>query len=159
MSTPLLTVKSGEKISEINKLMNQPGHDFWKKKRLVVVDENGKLIGVLDRVAVYDLVTHAKAGDGSEDKTAGDVCSKSLISVRENEMAYEALVLMSLHDSSGVVVVNESDVAVGYVSRGDLMRAQKRKIFDETVIQNPRYSFKNRLRWTGWDLNPGPPAL
>ena len=57
------------------------------------------------------------------------------MTVREDEFAFEAMRLMSLNDASFVVVVNEDDIPVAYVSRGDLIRAQKDKISDDTVVE------------------------
>jgi CBS domain-containing protein len=42
---------------------------------------------------------------------------------------------MSLNDVAFLVVVNDNGKAVGYVSRGDLIRAQRDKVADDTIIE------------------------
>ena len=140
MSKPLLTVAPEMKIQEVYKLMNQYGSDYWKRKRLVVLNSDGKVVGILDKDALFQYLSHSEILQNSDDETVEKICNRSFISIQESEMAYEALVLMSLNDTPGLVVIDSLDKPVGYVSRGDLIRAQRKKIFDETIVQKARFS-------------------
>jgi H+/Cl- antiporter ClcA len=143
MSTPLVSADSKEKVLDIYKKMNQPGHEYWSKKRIVVVCDS-KAVGIVDRENLRNSIEHLESLDKAQDETIEEVSSKSFLTIRESEIAYEALVLMSLNDLPGLIVVDDSDRAIGYVSKGDLIRAQKNKIFDETVIQRRKIRFWKR---------------
>ena len=67
--------------------------------------------------------------------TVEDACTKSFVKIGQNEFGFEALRLMTLNDVAFLVVIDSEDKAVGYVSRGDLIRAQKDKIADDTIIE------------------------
>ena len=146
LSTPLVTVGSREKALDVYKKMNQPGHEYWSKKRIIVVTPDDKAIGVVDREYLHHSIEHLESLDNSQDATIEEFTSDSFLRVKESEIAYEALVLMSLNDLPGLVVVDGSDTAIGYLSRGDLIRAQKDKIFDERVIQHRRICFAKKTK-------------
>ena len=129
LMSPLLSVDAKEKVVELFKKINSPSHELCKRKRLVVVKEK-KLVGVVDRGQLFEGASKADANMNVE-----DIASKSFMTVRENEFGFEALRLMSLNEVSFVIVVNEHDNPVGYVSRGDLIKAQKDKISDDTVVE------------------------
>ena len=42
---------------------------------------------------------------------------------------------MTLHDTLFIVVVDADNSPIGYISRGDLTRAQRDKIADDTIIE------------------------
>lgn len=140
MSSPPTTVREDENVLDVYKLAKQPGHDYWKRKRLIVVSPEGRIVGTVDRDALFAEVTRIETGGGDQEEKIGKIASRSLSTIKESEMAYEALVLMSLKDTTYLVVVDGEDRPVGYVSRGDLFRAQKKKILDETIIQKAKYS-------------------
>ena len=144
MSTPLVTVDPKRKMLDVYKLMNQPGHEYWRRKRVVVSGGDGKACGIVERESLHQAIAHLESLENSQEATVGEICSKSFGTIREDEMAYEAMVLMTLNDLPGLVVVDRTDKAVGYVSRGDLIRAQKKKIFDEAVIQRAPLAFWRR---------------
>jgi chloride channel protein, CIC family len=139
MSSPATTVGENEKVMDVYKLMNQPGHDYWKRKRLIVVSSSGRVIGTVDREAILSEVTRIETGAADKEEKIGKITSGAYFTIKETEMAYEALVLMSLKDTTYLIVVDKENRVVGYVSRGDLIRAQKKKILDETIIQKARY--------------------
>ena len=131
MSAPPDTVGSAEPVVEIYKLMTNPQHQFSARKRLIVLSD-GKAMGVISRDQVYSVTSNA-----NKELTAGEICSKEFESIWEEEFAYDALRKMSLRDVSFLVVTDGKGGAVGYVSRGDLVRALKRKIEDETLVEKP----------------------
>lgn len=134
MSSPAVTVEADQPVVELNKLMMNPKHPFGARKRLAVV-RKGKPIGVVDREQVHDAAAHADPA-----LTADEVCTKSFETISQDEFAYEGLRMMSLHDPRILVVVDSGGYVVGYLSRGDLTRAQRPKIEDEMLIEPPWYS-------------------
>lgn len=149
MSSPLITVSEKEKVLDVYKLASQPGNDYWKRKRLVVVSPRGDPLGIMDREVIYGEVAKMNAGVESNDTVVAKILSTSFSTIEETEYAYEAQVLMSIRDETGLIVVDASGKAVGFISRGDLLRAQKRKILDEVVIQKAKYSFQRLLSGEG----------
>lgn len=145
MSSPLTTVCETEKVLDVYKEVNHPGHEYSKRKRLVAVSTEGRVVGILDRETLFAEVTRMETAGVDKDEKIDKIISDTFSTIKEGEMAYEALVLMSLEGRTYLIVVNDQNKAVGYVSRGDLLRAQKRKIFDETIIQKAQYSL-----WKRW---------
>ncbi len=131
MSAPADVVDPGQPVVELYKQMTSGAQPFSARKRLIVAS-GGKAIGVIERSQVY-----AAADEVGSEITAGDACSKVFESVRQEEFAYDALRRMSLRDVSFLVVVGGEGEVVGYLSRGDLIRALKHKIEDETLVEKP----------------------
>jgi CBS domain-containing protein len=129
MSAPPVTVDAGQPVVELYKQMTTPGHPFSARKRLIVVS-GAKVVGVISREQVY-----AAAASASRELTAGEACSKEFESMPQREYAYDALRRMSLRDVPFLVATDDDGAVVGYLSRGDLVRAMRRKIEDETIVE------------------------
>ena len=127
--SPVISLDSKERVMEVFRLMNLPDHHFAKRKRLVVL-EGGIPVGTVDRSQLF-----SGASKADPDLTVGQVASKSFLTIREDEFGFEALRLMTLNDVQFLIVVNNNDMAVGYISRGDLIRAQRDKIADDTIVE------------------------
>ena len=127
--SPVIAVESKERVVEVFRLMNLPDHHFAKRKRLVVL-KDGVAVGTVDRSQLFSGASNADA-----ELTVGQVASKSFLTIREDEFGFEALRLMTLNDVPFLVVVGKNNKAVGYISRGDLIRAQKDKIADDTIVE------------------------
>jgi predicted transcriptional regulator len=126
--SPLVAVDSREPVIEVFRLINTPDHNFARRKRLVVL-KDGIAIGIVDRTQLYQ-----GASNADPKMTVEEVASKSFLTISEDEFGFEALRLMTLNDLAFLVVVDSSNKAIGYVSRGDLIRAQKDKIADDTIV-------------------------
>jgi predicted transcriptional regulator len=129
LMSPLVAVDSKEKVIDVFREMNTPNHAFAGRKRLIVL-RNGFPIGVVDRAHLFQ-----GASTADPKLTVGRVCSKSFLKIQENEFGFEALRLMALRDAAFLVVIDSRKRAVGYVSRGDLIKAQKDKIADDTIVE------------------------
>jgi CBS domain-containing protein len=57
------------------------------------------------------------------------------VTIRENEFGYEALRLMTLNNTLFLVVVDKNGAPTGYISRGDLIRAQKDNVADDRIVE------------------------
>jgi len=127
--SPLDAVDSDKPVMEIFRLINLPDHSFTRRKRLVVL-KNGSAVGIVDRAQLY-----RGASNADPEMTVEEVASKDFLTINEDEFGFEALRLMSLNDLAFLIVVDRNNKAVGYISRGDLIRAQKDKIADDTIVE------------------------
>ncbi|TLD42294.1 MAG: CBS domain protein [Candidatus Jettenia ecosi] len=84
---------------------------------LPVVDDNGKVIGV---VSEFDLLKVIKNGKALEQVTAEEIMSKNPICVSENTPVDEIIDLMTKHNIIRVPIIR-NDVLVGVVSRCDIL--------------------------------------
>lgn len=84
---------------------------------LPVVDNNGKVIGV---VSEFDLLKAIRNGKALEQVTAGDIMSKNPICVTEDTPIEEIIDLMTKHNIIRVPVVRK-DTLVGVISRCDIL--------------------------------------
>jgi len=84
---------------------------------LPVVDNNGKVIGV---VSEFDLLKAIKEGKKLEQVTAEDIMSKNPICVSENTPVEEVIDLMMKHNIIRVPVMR-NDNLVGVISRCDIL--------------------------------------
>ena len=127
--SPVIAVDAKERVMDVFRLMNLPDHHFAKRKRLVVL-KDGIAVGMIDRSQLFREASKADA-----ELTVGQVASKSFLTIREDEFGFEALRLMTLNNVPFLVVVDKNNKAVGYFSRGDMIKAQKDKIADDTMVE------------------------
>jgi len=125
----LVAVDAKEKVLELFGKMNTPGHHLAKRKRLVVLKE-GLAVGVVDRTQLYQ-----GASTADPELTVEQICSKSFHTIREDEFGFEALRIMTIDDVTYLVVVDRDNRPVGYISRGDLIKVQRDKIADDTIVE------------------------
>lgn len=129
MSKPVSTVQGEQNVLDLYREMNDPGNEISRRKRIVVM-KKGRVVGTIERSQVYDAASHAEA-----DLTVEKVCSKAFLTVREDELAYQAQREMILHNVRFLIVVDRNGELSGYLSLSDLVRAQKHKIEDETIVE------------------------
>ncbi len=84
---------------------------------LPVVDDNGKVIGV---VSEFDLLKAIRDGKALEQVNAEDIMSKNPICVSENTPIQEIIELMTKHNIIRVPVVRNGNL-VGVISRCDIL--------------------------------------
>ncbi|KAA0251653.1 MAG: CBS domain-containing protein [Candidatus Jettenia sp.] len=84
---------------------------------LPVVDDNGKVIGI---VSEFDLLKVIKNGKALEQVTAEEIMSKNPICVSENTSVDEIIDLMTKHNIIRIPIIR-NDVLVGVVSRCDIL--------------------------------------
>lgn len=84
---------------------------------LPVVDDNGKVIGI---VSEFDLLKVIKNGKALEQVTAEEIMSKNPICVSENTPVDEIIDLMTKHNIIRIPIIR-NDVLVGVVSRCDIL--------------------------------------
>jgi len=126
----LVAVDAKESVLDLFRTMNTPEHPFARRKRLVVL-KDGLAVGVVDRTQLY-----RGASTADPELTVEQVCSKSFHTIHEDEFGYEALRIMTMNDVTYLVVVDRDNKPVGYISRGDLIIAQRDKIADDTIVEH-----------------------
>ncbi|HVP22431.1 MAG TPA: CBS domain-containing protein, partial [Conexivisphaerales archaeon] len=129
MSKPVSTVQGEQNVLDLYREMNDPSNEISRRKRIVVL-KKGRVVGTIERSQVYDAASHAEA-----DLTVEKVCSKAFLTVGEDELAYQAQREMILHNVRFLIVVDRNGELSGYLSLSDLVRAQKHKIEDETIVE------------------------
>ncbi|HYB03593.1 MAG TPA: chloride channel protein, partial [Nitrososphaerales archaeon] len=129
MSKPLLSVDASQTVLSVYKMMEDRSQPIWGRKRVGVL-KDGKVIGIVSRDEIYE-----GAAKADPDLTIEKISSRSFHTIHENELGYQALRLMTLNDVSFLIVTDAKDLPVGYLSRGDIARAQKHKIEDETIVE------------------------
>jgi chloride channel protein, CIC family len=128
MTKPICSVPANQSIVQLAKVIEDQKSELSQRKRIPVV-KDGKVIGILERGKIFEA---AAAAD--PEITAEKVCDREFLTIREDEFAYDALRRIVLHDALFLIAVDNMNNAVGYVSRGDLIRAMKQKISDESII-------------------------
>jgi len=136
----LVAVNAKESVLELFRKMNTADHPFAKRKRLIVL-KDGLAVGVVDRTQLY-----RGASTADPELTVEHVCSKSFHTIHEDEFGYEALRIMTMNDVTYLVVVDRDNKPVGYISRGDLIVAQRDKIADDTIVEQGLLSLLSGAR-------------
>ncbi len=96
----------------------------------MIAVEGDRPIGVVERHQLYEGASYA-----DPKITVAEVCSKSFLTVPEEEFGYETLRIMTQNDAPFLVVVDGEGKVTGSVSHSDLIRAQKQKIADDTIVE------------------------
>jgi CBS domain-containing protein len=117
MSTALLTVKASETLTEAHAEM-----EIGVVRHLPVVDDRGKLVGVLsDRDVLRGLST-------KRPPRVAELMSRDVITTRPDANAYVAADLMLDHRISSLPVVDEAGVLVGLVTQTDYLQLARRAL-------------------------------
>jgi CBS domain-containing protein len=109
---PLISVNKYASLAECAKKMI--GHGI---SSLVVTDYDGKTVGIFTKTDLLDFYTKRLAGRA----TVGEYMSKNVQTVRPDDPAHSALVLMAEKGISRVIVVSH-DKPVGIITGRDLLR-------------------------------------
>ncbi len=112
---------------ELEALMSNPDRPEYNLRSFPIVDAAGRLVAIVTR---NDLLRqrHALAG-----RTVLDVGTKDPVTVFADDSIYTALQRMVWRNVGHLPVVDESDRVVGYLSRGDIHQAWKRKLSEEGI--------------------------
>ena len=127
--SPPTTIDSKESVVDVFRRAINPTNELSKQERMIAV-EDGRPIGVVERHQLYEGASYADSKI-----TVAEVCSKSFLTVPEEEFGYEALRIMTQNDTPFLVVVDGEGKVTGSVSHSDLIRAQKQKIADDTIVE------------------------
>ena len=127
--SPPATIDAKEKVVDVFKQAIDHENELSRKDKLIVV-KDGKTIGVVARDQLYEGASRA-----DKEMTVEQVCSKSFLTVSQQEYGYEAMRIMTQNEIDFLVVVDGIGKPVGSVSHSDLIQAQKQKIDDDTIVE------------------------
>jgi len=120
MTRPVITTQATDSLGVAAARMAKAGI-----KRLPVVDENGKLLGILSRVDILRLAAHKEARKVTAPlgaaKNLRQVMTASIPSVRFDDDLAEVVEALLEGGSHRVIVLNEADKAVGLISDADVV--------------------------------------
>lgn len=126
MTSPAVTVRDDERLSAAVDTMLE--HNL---KRLPVVDDNGKLVGILARIDIFRTITEdAPDWKGMRDRnivvgnlrTVRDAMRPDARTVAPSASVEDVLRMIDSNDIQRVVVVDENGKFLGLISDRDLLR-------------------------------------
>ncbi len=124
MTSPVLTIRPEAAISLAHSMMKEN-----KVRRLVVVDEQDRLVGIL---TIGD-VREASPSDATTlsiwelnylwaQLTVGKIMSQDVVVAKPEETIFEAAKLMLDHKISGLPVIDETGKVIGIITESDIFR-------------------------------------
>jgi len=124
MSSPVLTIRPEAPISVAHTLMKER-----KVRRLAVVDEQDRLVGI---ITIGD-VREASPSDATTlsiwelnylwaQLTVAKIMSHDILTIRPDDTIYDAAKLMLEHKISGLPVIDESNHLLGMITESDIFR-------------------------------------
>jgi CBS domain-containing protein len=124
MSSPALVIRPEASIGSAHEVMKTR-----KIRRLAVVDEHNRLIGI---VTIGD-IREAKPSDATtlsiweinylyEQYTVEKIMSHDVITIKADDRVVNAAKLMLEHKVSGLPVINNEGVLVGMITESDIFR-------------------------------------
>ena len=117
MTTNLLTVNINETLSEAHAEM-----EIGLVRHLPVVDERGRLVGILsDR----DLIG---AVHGKKPRRVADVMTRHVVTTQADAPASDAATKMLDHKIGSVLVVDDEETLVGMVTQTDYLEVARRAL-------------------------------
>ncbi len=129
MTRPAITVAPDAALSQAARLMVEK-----RVKRLPVVDEEGKLVGILGRLDILNLVAavhlpewHPEAHPVGEQARVEEVMTREVPVVREDATVEAIFDLLVASSHKRVVVIDEQRHVVGIVADSDLISRVSRE--------------------------------
>jgi chloride channel protein, CIC family len=125
------TLPAAMKVSELSDLIARHDPAVWCHQGIFVVDDDGKLSGVITRGDVM----RALSADPSGAATVLDACSRDVVVTYPDEMLHDASAKMLRNNIGRLPVVDRRDPrrVVGYLGRPGIMAARLRRLDDEHV--------------------------
>lgn len=137
-------------VQQVITRINRHDPEFTRHQALVLVDEAKRLKGIITR---GDLLKAMR--EGHPDMTVAEAgTTQNLVTVTPQTIVREALNQMLHHDIGRLPVIDEkTQTVIGYLSRGNIMSANLRKLSEETVSQ-PGWVGRRHIpfRLKGWSI-------
>ncbi len=121
------TVEATMPAVELQNLIADLERPEYHMRSFPVIDASGKVTAIVTR---NDLFRERKRLDG---KTVLDIATKDPLTVHPDDTIYTALQRMVWKHVGHLPVVDDHGKAVGYLSRGDIHTAWKRKLAEEGI--------------------------
>ncbi|HYY47063.1 MAG TPA: chloride channel protein [Thermoplasmata archaeon] len=125
MATQPIGFATERPIDEFRSRLADPARPESTLRSFAVTDIHGRVVGVVTR---RDL---AQRSEGSSPKVVADVMTPNPVTVKPEQRCSAALEAMVMRDVGHLPVVDDEARLVGYLSRGDLLRAWRSRIEEE----------------------------
>ena len=112
MTSTVITASEGMLLTDIIKLLLR-----WHISGLPIVDDKGKLVGIITE---HDVVNFALSGYAA-DTVASEVMTKNLVTYPPDTLVVEVINYFAAHRIRRVPIVEKGEV-VGIISRRDIVR-------------------------------------
>ena len=125
-------IYSNERLSDLADKISGNGFKQNLHKALPVIDENGKLVGIVSR----DELTKAFERD-QFDKTVMEIATTDLAVAYPDETLFDAVSRMLKQDVGRLLVVEKENPSklVGYLGRAHILSSRLKQIEDESVYE------------------------
>lgn len=132
MSKDAIMIPHTMPVQDVITRINAHDPDFTRHQALLLIDDNKRLKGIITR---GDLLKAMR--DGHSESTAADAgTTQNLIVTTPQMTVRDALTHMLRHDVGRLPVIDEkTEAVIGYLSRGNIMAANLRKLTEETESQ------------------------
>ncbi len=120
MVTEVITCKPGDSVRQIATLM-----DSNNVSSVIVVDSNDKALGIITESDLVSRILRKRNLESNISLTAKQLMTTGLISLKQYDFSYHALLLMVKHRIKHVIVLDEGDKLQGIVSMRELMKSRK----------------------------------
>jgi H+/Cl- antiporter ClcA/CBS domain-containing protein len=130
------TLPASMKASDLLAEMSKPGGRLTRKQGACLVDDRGKLVGIITQSDMLRALEKSKG----EDLNLLEVGCDDLVVIYEDELLRDAVVKLLQNDIGRLPVVDRNDRTklVGYVARKHLMAARQRWYEEEHVRERVR---------------------
>jgi CBS domain-containing membrane protein len=122
MSTALISVRANDPVTGAHAEMQ-----VGVIRHLPVVDERGKLVGVLsDRDILHASRAH-------KPQRVADIMTRDIVTVRPDEAAHTAATAMLENKISSLLVVDDTETLVGVVTMTDYLELARRALLGQPL--------------------------
>jgi CIC family chloride channel protein len=131
METEPPVVAATVKVAALAEAIARHEPAYTRHQALMIVDESGKLVGIITRGDILKALDHDPAGP----MTVLDAGQTHLVVTYPDELVSEAVAKMLRFDIGRLPVVERSDhrKLVGYLGRSGILAARSRRLHDEHV--------------------------
>jgi len=136
MTRDVFTLPASMRTSEMIAEMSKPGGRLARKQGACLLDENGKLAGIVTQSDILRVLERRQESDPMLIEVGCD----DLVKIHADDLLRDAVVKMLENDIGRLPVVDREDKTklVGYVSRKHLMAARQRWYEEEHVRERIR---------------------
>jgi len=129
MDENVATIPAGMRVMELSDRIAQHDPQVGKRQGLPILDESGRLVGIITRGDVLRVLGQSAEGDA----TVLDAGSRDLIVAYPDEILYDAVTKMLRNNIGRLPVVSRqnSQRLIGYLGRANLMAARMRQLEEE----------------------------
>ncbi len=151
MTREVKTIPADLKLSELLRRINDPSDELYAFDAFPIVDEEGRLVGIISRDDMVRIVKHREHAD----RRVIDLARTEVITATPDMNVHEAMMQMIRHRVGRLPVVDPNDPTklVGIISRSDVLRCWLRDLEEHTEVEEPVYHLRRFL-----PLPPRPPS-